>query len=202
MNDQRTYVNQCGCVVCTDRGTDRYAVPADYLHCKNVSWTLCPPGIRSEADGYWAAERTWWLRFEPLAQAWIRSAIESEAVSSPLESWHGAYVLLSAIYETCGADGSWVDLTGHEILFENLGHGGLLEGWSAEAVVFGMTSFTQYLKKLGAIEESVATHLLTELNAWSDRAIAFLKGMGPWLLADSSTPPPHGTDNREVALCS
>lgn len=158
--------------------------PAEYLKCAHACQQLIPSGVLSNESGYFTHERIWWLRYEPHARPWIEAAIKSGEVESPIEAWHGANTLLSAGYET----GSWDKLTGHELLFEHLGHGGLLEGWSCTNTIVGMRSFMKYLTSKGVVDRVFGTRLVTDIDAWESRIVAYFDEDGPWYFADGSRP--------------
>lgn len=172
------------CPVCSNEEGLREPIAADYLECERLSWTLCPPGFRDAESGPEADERRFWMRFEPLALEWLREGVASGAIERPTESWSGVSTLLSALYEYGDDEDEWVKVTGYQILFETLGHGGLMQGWSASHVLFGMESFVEFLRAGTNLREDAAIHLLTELSAWQVRILNFLSGEGPWCRPD------------------
>ncbi len=172
------------CPICSNEKGLREPTAADYLACERLSWTLCPPGLCDAESGPDADERRFWMRFEPLALEWLREGVASGAIERPTESWFGVSTLLTALYEYGDDEDEWVKVTGYQILFETLGHGGLMQGFRASLVLFGVEAFLEFLRAGENLREDAAIHLLTEVNAWQERILKFLSGEGPWCRPD------------------
>lgn len=178
----KAITNPCTCIVCTFPADQPFDVDArEFLKCKRLYNDFGPSGVMSAKKGsFMFKEKQWWLLFEPHAKPWITAAINAGEIESPTEAWFGASCLISVCNDPEFGKREWLDLTGFELLFENIGHGGLLPDWSIRAVILGMRSFMRYLGQEGVVDSVSATHIDQELRNWEERIVDYLENDGPW----------------------
>tara|TARA_R110002096_G_scaffold77896_11_gene183483 strand:+ start:7612 stop:8178 length:567 start_codon:yes stop_codon:yes gene_type:complete len=169
-------IHPCTCPVCSIPDSEPFDVePIDFLQCEWTFRHFSPHAFFGNETN-----EAWWKTFEPHAKPWILSAIAAGEIEGPIEAWHGAKTLISSGYDDCDGQREWLEMNGFQLLFETLGHGGLLEGWSITNVVAGMRSFMAYLTTHGIVDAASGAHIGSELETWQPRIIAYFDDDGPW----------------------